>query len=225
MGVGVASASRYLELEPARPTTRGQHRARRVTAGQSCVARRRNHSSGSPSPSPSAMTSPIAIVWSPPAISSRSSHAAQASAPSMIGMPCLDPVLDALELLGLGQLRGEHAARGAPGRRCRMLTREAPASRTIGSVRAWFSKHTSASSGSSDSEQIAFAVMPPAPLGPALVITATPVAKRPNTSRNSSWIGRAPSPGWLYRLSAPRATTCPGADLLVAAVEGRSRVG
>ena len=48
-----------------------------------------------------------------------------------------------------------------------MLTAKRPASRTIGSVRARFSKHTSASSGSSDSEQIAFAVMPPAPAGPS----------------------------------------------------------
>ena len=55
------------------------------------------------------MTSPIAIVWSPPEIRSRSSHAAHASEPSMIGTPCSKPVVDALELLGLGQLRGEHA--------------------------------------------------------------------------------------------------------------------
>jgi hypothetical protein len=61
-----------------------------------------------------------------------------------------------------------------------------PASRTIGNVLAWFSKHTSANSGSSDSEQSAFAVIPPAPAGPEPVITATPVANRPNTSRNSS---------------------------------------
>ncbi len=59
----------------------------------------------------------------------------------------------------------------------------------MGSVRAPFSKHTSASRGSSDNEQIAFAVIPPAPDGPALVITATPVAKCPNTSRNSSGSG------------------------------------
>ena len=67
-----------------------------------------------------------------------------------------------------------------------MLTANLPASRTIGSVRARFSMQTSASNGSSDSEHSALAVMPPAPAGPALVITATPVANRPNTSRNSS---------------------------------------
>src|SRR5690242_6852313 len=67
-----------------------------------------------------------------------------------------------------------------------MLTPKRPPSRTIGSVRASFSKQTSARSGSSDSEHKAFAVMPPAPAGPAPVITATPVANRPKTSRNSS---------------------------------------
>ena len=42
-------------------------------------------SNGSPPPSPIATTSPIAIVWSPPAINSRSVHATHDRAPSMIG--------------------------------------------------------------------------------------------------------------------------------------------
>ncbi|MGH2884240.1 MAG: hypothetical protein ACRDPA_16375 [Solirubrobacteraceae bacterium] len=62
-----------------------------------------------------------------------------------------------------------------------------------------FSKHTSASSGSSDSEHSALAVMPPEAAEAALVITATPVANRPNTSRNSSGSG---SCGILARYSA-----------------------
>ena len=66
------------------------------------------HSSGSPSPSPIATTSPIAIVWSPPAINSRSVHATHDRAPSMIGTSFLEAVRHRLELLGLGHLRGEH---------------------------------------------------------------------------------------------------------------------
>src|SRR3984885_15033550 len=69
------------------------------------------------------------------------------------------------------------------------LTPNRPASRTMGSVRALFSKHTSARSGSSDSEQTAFAVIPPEPVAATLVTTATPVANRPNTSRKSSGSG------------------------------------
>src|SRR5579884_4242670 len=68
----------------------------------------------------------------------------------------------------------------------RMLTPNRWASRTMGSVRASLSKHTRTSGGSSDSEQRAFAVIPPKLSGLALVTTATPVANRPNTSRNSS---------------------------------------
>jgi len=64
-----------------------------------------------------------------------------------------------------------------------MLTPNEPAARAIGSVRAVFSKQTSSSSGSSESEQTAFAVIPPGPFGPSAVTTATPVAKRPITER------------------------------------------
>ena len=67
-----------------------------------------------------------------------------------------------------------------------MLIAKRPCSRTIGSVRPWFSKQTSTSSGSSESEQSALAVIPPERSGPVVVITATPVAKWPNTCRNSS---------------------------------------
>ncbi len=77
------------------------------------------------------------------------------------------------------------------------MTPNRPASLTIGSVRALFSKHTSASSGSSDSEHSALAVMPPEAAGVALVITATPVANRPNTSRNSSGSGSSAIVGSL----------------------------
>jgi hypothetical protein len=97
------------------------------------------------------------------------------------------------------------------------FTPKRPASRTIGSVLASFSKQTSASSGSSDSEHSALAVIPPSPAGPALVITATPVAKRPNTSRNSSGstvdaiaaryiaarAGALPASRWTARRPAP----------------------
>ena len=44
-------------------------------------------------------------------------------------------------------------------------------------MRALSSRHTSISSGSSESEQIAFAVMPAGPSGPLVVTTVTPVAK------------------------------------------------
>ena len=55
------------------------------------------------------MTSPIAIVWSPPAISSRSSHTAHASGPFDHRRALLEPVRHPIELLALGELRGEDA--------------------------------------------------------------------------------------------------------------------
>ena len=53
-------------------------------------------------------------------------------------------------------------------------------------MRASLSKHTSTSSGSSDSEQTALAVIPTGPSGPRAVTTVTPVAKRPMTARKCS---------------------------------------
>jgi hypothetical protein len=50
-------------------------------------------------------------------------------------------------------------------------------------VREPLSKQTSSSSGSSDSDVIAFVVSPAGPSGPRQVTTATPVAKLPMTWR------------------------------------------
>jgi len=79
-------------------------------------------------------------------------------------------------------------------------------------------------------EQMALAVIPPDPLpsAPALVIVATPVAKRPKTSRNSSGSGSRHLPSansytvcractGIHRKRSPTPTP------LVAAVGGRSR--
>ena len=66
------------------------------------------------------------------------------------------------------------------------LTPKRPVSRTTLSVRAPSAKHTSASSGSSDSEHTALAVMPTGPSGPVAVTTATPVAKWPMMARKRS---------------------------------------
>src|SRR4051794_21351274 len=63
------------------------------------------------------------------------------------------------------------------------LTPKRPARRTSGSVRAPLSKHTSTSTGSSESEATALAVIPWGPPGASTVTTATPVAKWPMTVR------------------------------------------
>src|SRR5262249_6796216 len=97
------------------------------------------------------------------------------------------------------------------------------ASRTIGRVRALFSKHTSASSGSSDSEQTALAVIPPSSVPVALVTTATPVANRPNTSRNSSGSPTALRPRYTVRARMGRRG--PGRRPLWWRPWGRSRHG
>ena len=53
-------------------------------------------------------------------------------------------------------------------------------------MRAPLSKQTSTSTGSSDSEATAFAVIPCGPSGASTVTTATPVAKCPMTARKRS---------------------------------------
>ena len=87
-----------------------------------------------------------------------------------------------------------------------MLTPKRPVSRTTGSVRDSLSNATSRSSGSSDSEQTALAVIPTGPSGDPAVTTVTPVAKCPMTERKrsgpTSLIGRRafrvmPSCSWL----------------------------
>jgi hypothetical protein len=50
-------------------------------------------------------------------------------------------------------------------------------------VREALSKHTSSSTGSSDSEVTALVVIPAGPRDPLAVTIATPVAKWPTTSR------------------------------------------
>src|SRR5436305_2045160 len=97
----------------------------------------------------------------------------------------------------------------------------------MGRVHAWLAKHTSASSGSSETEQRALAVIPPLTPAPALVITATPVAKRPNASRNSSGSRLADIAdgyiGWSPDWARERSHRIPAPASLVAAVGGRSR--
>src|SRR6478672_8536998 len=66
------------------------------------------------------------------------------------------------------------------------LTPKRSVSRTTLSVRAVLSKHTSSSSGSSDSEQTALAVIPTGPSPEVAVTTVTPVAKVPITDRKRS---------------------------------------
>jgi hypothetical protein len=56
---------------------------------------------------------------------------------------------------------------------------------TAPSVRAVRSKQTIIKGGSSDSDETAFAVIPEGPSSPKLVMTLTPVTKRPQTSRNA----------------------------------------
>ena len=65
----------------------------------------------------------------------------------------------------------------------RTLTANRRASRTAGSVREELSKQTSSSSGSSETDVIAFVVRPVGPSGPLHVTIATPVAKLPMTCR------------------------------------------
>jgi hypothetical protein len=65
----------------------------------------------------------------------------------------------------------------------RTLTAKRPLARTAGNVRDRLSKQTSSSSGSSESDVIAFVVRPAGPSGPLHVTIATPVAKLPMMSR------------------------------------------
>jgi cytochrome c553 len=75
------------------------------------------------------------------------------------------------------------------------LTAKRPASRTSGSVRADCSKHTSASSGSSETEQTAFAVRPPSPAGPA-----TAIVQRTTEGPFRMMRGRMPRPKLSFLL-------------------------
>ena len=68
-----------------------------------------------------------------------------------------------------------------------MFSPKRPTSRTIGSVRASLSKQTSTSSGLSDSEHTALAVIPTGPRSPTPVTTATPVGKWPKRERKCCW--------------------------------------
>ncbi len=106
------------------------------------------------------------------------------------GDAALEVVRGGGELLGLGQLGGEVGGQALvplP----EDVDGEAAGVLDEGSVRAVLSKQTSTSSGSSESEQTALAVMPP----PGAVMMATPVGKRPKASRKrmGSGSGIAPS--------------------------------
>src|SRR5215213_760765 len=118
------------------------------------------------------------IVWSPPATSSRSSHTNHASAPSSTGTPCATVWVARANFSSATRFDAKTLATSCwPARST--LTAKRRDSRTTGSVRESLSKHTSSSTGSSESDVIAFVVSPAWPLGPLAVTTATPVGNEP----------------------------------------------
>src|SRR5437588_113314 len=83
------------------------------------------------------------------------------------------------------------------------FTPKRPASRTIGSVRASLAKHTSASSGSSDSAHTALAVIPPDPPPPARATQGSAVNVRTaeyNNGPNFNIRGERPVTRVLYAI-------------------------
>ncbi|CAB4882673.1 unannotated protein [freshwater metagenome] len=86
-----------------------------------------------------------------------------------------------------------------------MLIENLPVRSTRGSVRASFSKQISRSSGSSDREQIAFAVIPPSvPSLSRAQTTATPVGNRAKAClRPSGLVGSSVLIAWIIALVRP----------------------
>ena len=117
-----------------------------------------------------------------PGRSSRRSQTSQASASSSTGTPW--PVWSRPRRTSRSAGRLEANRReSSPWSARRMLTAKRRRSRDDGSVRDVLSKHTSSSSGSSESDVTALVVMPAGPSEPLAVTTATPVGKWPMTSR------------------------------------------
>ncbi len=167
-----------------------------VTSGRS----RGTTAAAGPSPASADSTAPMPIVWSPPSTSRSSRQPTQASVPSITGRPSWTVCGTPANLASSGALEANRRASSswpAPS----TLTPKRRVPRTTCSVRAPLSKPTSSSSGSSESDATALAVMPTGPAAPVAVITVTPVAKLPITERK--W------PGSTVLIAPSGCRTCP----------------
>ena len=129
-------------------------------------------------------TSARKMVCVPPLAVSATSHSSWASDCASSGSPC-GPVRTSTPANLSVPLEAKCRAR-SPCPSPRMFTAKRPRSAIAEPVRERRSRQTSSIGGSSESEETALAVVPSGPSSPSAVITVTPLAKCPMTSRNRS---------------------------------------
>src|SRR4051794_28522529 len=91
-----------------------------------------------------------------------------------------------------------------------MLTAKRPQSETARCVSLVLLRQTSSIGGSIETEDIALAVVPKSRSSQRVVMTVTPLAKRPITSRNTAWSTTGSGEGALEVVMWPSNQTPPG---------------